>query len=118
MTRHRSFGDNWGRGRSGGEVDTPSLDPWALGIGGSIVAMAVSSLLDDRTTLHHPWWSVLVGAALVTCVFVVSRTVQRLFAVDGERSTELDDRRAQAVQAPPSEPEGPGSADGERYFDN
>jgi hypothetical protein len=88
VTRNHSFSDRFGPGRDGRNAESQPVDPWALAIGGLIVALAVSSLIDDRTTLDHPWWSVLLGAAVAACAFVVTRTARRFFAVDGEGSTD------------------------------
>ncbi len=54
------------------------LRPWAFVVGGAIVALGVSGLLDDSGALPHPAWVVPAGAIVAICTFVIAVTGNKL----------------------------------------
>lgn len=59
-------------------ADDQPFDMWALAIGLLIVAVAVSSLIDDAGLLSLPWWLVFVIATLAGSCAVAFKTLKRL----------------------------------------
>ncbi len=62
-----------------------------LVVGGSIVAIAVSGLLDDTGAFEHPYWVVPAAGLFAICAAVAGRTVKRLLSAD-DGAPNSDDR--------------------------